>query len=341
MGDPQRILFIRPSALGDVVRSLPVVASLRAAFPEATIDWLVQTEFVDAVVAHPDVTAVIPFNRSQLGRWYLPGGLRSVQRLVGQLRERAYDLVIDGQGLGRSAFLARATRAPRRVGPDDAREFGWLGYTQRVKRHKMHTVERMLELVEAIGVPPVTTASLVAREEDVAWWSQRRSERGIIEDPAVIAPTARWESKRWPGERFAALAEHLCAAHGSVVLVGGPWERNQVAAVAAVDGVHDLLDDMTVGRLMAIISTSVFTVANDSAALHIAAGFHRPCLGLFGPTDPAAVGPWPDSNDVIAAHRMPGTHYRDASLGDRLMREIELDAVIARVDAALREESGA
>ena len=147
MGDPQRILFIRPSALGDVVRSLPVVASLRAAFPEATIDWLVQTEFVDAVAAHPDVTAVIPFNRSRLGRWYLPGGLRSIRTLVGQLRERRYDLVIDGQGLGRSGYLARATRAPRRVGPDDAREFGWLGYTQRVKRHKTHTVERMLELV--------------------------------------------------------------------------------------------------------------------------------------------------------------------------------------------------
>ncbi len=70
LAQPKRVLIIRPSALGDVCRTVPVLVSLRTAFPEAAIDWVVQEEFTDAVSGHPGLTEVIPFPRRRLARWW-------------------------------------------------------------------------------------------------------------------------------------------------------------------------------------------------------------------------------------------------------------------------------
>ena len=146
---PKRILFIRPSALGDVCRSVPIVASLKRMWPDASIDWLVQSEFVHAISAHPAVSEVVPFPRTALRRWYLPKvvGINTI-RFLRSLKAKRYDLVIDGQGLGRSGLFAWATRAATRIGPSTARECGGLGYTRSVQISSTHTVDQVLELVE-------------------------------------------------------------------------------------------------------------------------------------------------------------------------------------------------
>lgn len=160
---PRRILIIRPSALGDVCRSTPVLVSLRQAFPDAHIDWLVQDVFADAISAHPALTQAIPFPRARLARWWTPGGVAAAAHLISSLRAARYELVVDCQGLARSGFLARATAAPVRVGHADAREAAWLAYTHRVPptlagAPALHTVDRMLSLIEHLGVPPVSGA---------------------------------------------------------------------------------------------------------------------------------------------------------------------------------------
>jgi len=147
---PRRILLVRPSALGDVCRTVPVLASLRQAFPDAGIDWVVQDTFVDAVRAHPAVDEVIPFPRRRLaGWWRSPRVAREAVRWFADLRRRRYDVVYDLQGLGRSGLMAFASGAPRRVGFRSAREFAWLGYTARhAPPHAEHVVDQMLELLE-------------------------------------------------------------------------------------------------------------------------------------------------------------------------------------------------
>ena len=198
---PERILFIRPSALGDVCRSVPVVASLHEAYPGASIDWLVQSEFIDAVSEHPAIRNVIPFPRRELKRWYTPSGFSKVKSLTKELKDAFYDLVVDGQGLGRSGMLALSTCAKQRIGPDHAREFGWLGYTNRVQATSPHTVDNMLELVESIGVQAIKDMRLYTPPYAEAWWSEYRTNHGV-QDYVVLAPTSRWSSKQWPVERF-------------------------------------------------------------------------------------------------------------------------------------------
>ncbi|MGH7130404.1 MAG: glycosyltransferase family 9 protein [Phycisphaerales bacterium] len=337
--DPARILLIRPSALGDVCRTVPLAASLRARWPGATIDWLVQDTFVDAVRGHPAVNEVIPFPRSKFASWYTPPtAARFVQWLRG-LRRRRYDIVVDAQGLARSALITWATGAPVRVGHANAREGGRLAYTLRVDDGgAVHTVDRMLRLVEAAGAPIVRDMRLYLPGGTDA------SHAPATDHYAVLAPTSRWPGKQWPPQRFAELAQLLLSRPEfgieRVVVVGGRNERDQchdVLELAAKDGcVIDRVGHTSIAELMAIIAGCRVLVANDSAALHMAVGFGRPLVGLYGPTDVAKVGPYGAADRVIQ-HREPGDvlDHKSESVGRAMMARITVDEVVRAVERQL------
>jgi len=335
---PKRILFIRPSALGDVCRSVPVVASLHAAYPKSAIDWLVQTEFVDAISAHPSVSKVIPFPRKTLAQWYTSEGFTALRNMISDLRAKKYDLVIDGQGLGRSGLLAFITGSPQRVGLKNAREFGWLGYTQRVNALSVHTVDQMLDLVSSIGVEPVKDMRLYEPESALKWWAAQKYNMELASDYIVLAPTSRWLSKRWPINCFIEIAKYLQSIGKTVVVVGAPFETNQVEPLLKVKGVVNLMPKLSVANLLSVIKQSSLVVANDSAALHIAVGFNVPCLGLFGPTNPVRVGPYKCENSVISTPvEYSKLNYRNPKIGDSIMKKITIAEVRSRLDNLLQE----
>jgi lipopolysaccharide heptosyltransferase II len=335
VSDPQRILMIRPSALGDVCRTVPCLVSLRRRFPDAAIDWLVNAPFAPAVSAHPALTGVVPFDRAAMGTGGLVRRTGWFRGIMADLKARHYDLVFDLQGLARSGLFAWGTGAARRVGFANAREFGWLGSTERHHVDAgMHTVDRMLRLLDLAGVPPVLDMRLHVdarwREEVPATLRGRRY--------AVIAPTSRWEGKRWPIERFAALTPRvLDAGYDAVAVVGSKGERDQCGrlldlAAQEPTRVVDVLGSTSVGGLMAVIEGSSLVVANDSAALHMAVGFEKPLVALFGPTRVDLVGPYRREADVVQ-HVQPGDRFehKDTANGLVMMRRISLDEVTAAV----------
>lgn len=343
---PRHILLIRPSALGDVCRSAPLAVSLKRAHPEATLTWLVQDAFADVIEAHPAVDRVLRFPRSTFARfWRDPRVAMSAIRWAASLRRARFDLVIDAQGLWRSGVMSWLTGARRRVGYRSAREFGWLGYTVRHPGPKSkHAVDAMLELVEREGIEPVRDLRLTLRPDDAAWWRRQRVELSVGERYAVFAPGSRWLSKRWPAERFAALAPRVLAmGYESIVIIGSPDEREQALRASPLEAprVINLAGGTRVGQTMAIIAGSSLVVANDSAPLHMAVGFDRPLVGLYGPTDPAAVGPY-GRLDAVVRRVEPADaaiSYKDPTIGDRLMRRIEVQDVAEmaeRVSAAHR-----
>lgn len=343
---PLDILIVRPSALGDVCRTVPVLASLRRAKPTARIDWLVQDGFVDAVRAHPDLDEAIAFPRGRFARWWRhPRTAVELARWLRDLRGRRYDLVIDCQGLGRSGLITRVTGAARRIGPRGARELGWLGYTDRRQiEPDQHTVDEMLALLAPLEVPPIPDMRLYAPSEDTAWWRERRVSDGLSDGRyAVLAPTTRWPSKRWPGERWSELVAPLRDRElDRIVVVAAPGEDEQVRPVleglraAAPAALVDLAGRTSVGRTMAVIADAGLVVANDSAPLHMAVGFDRPTVGLFGPTDPRRVGPYPPAHPrrevVRSADADADVSFKRRALGDRMMRSISVDRVVAAID---------
>lgn len=306
---PSRILIVRPSALGDVSRTVPALVTLRQAYPHAQIDWLVAQAFADVIRSHPMLDGVTCFARDQLSKFGLsPAATRQGLALHKQLRSPHYDVVYDLQGLFRSGLFTWLTRAPRRVGFTDAREGGWLGYNV---RHDLtntpHTVDRMLGLLQADGLTPVYDMRLYLSETDQTWLTQWREQTGIGDgDYACLAPTARWACKCWPIERYADIARKLLdtqAAGKHLVILASPSERTQIQPL--LDAIPDSHRDhvhcptTSVGQMMAILSDTRLLVCNDSAPLHIAVGFDRPIVTIFGPTDPAHVGPYRKPHTVI------------------------------------------
>ncbi|MFG0285085.1 MAG: glycosyltransferase family 9 protein, partial [Phycisphaerales bacterium JB039] len=160
---------------------------------------------------------------------------------------------------------------------------------------------------------------------------------------ALLAPTSRWPAKRWPADRFRRLAEALLGqgAVDAVAVVGGPGEHNQCAPLADLAArdrrVVDLVGQTSVGGLMRLVQSAAVVIANDSAALHIAVGFDRPIVALYGPTDVNKVGPYGRAADVLQK-LAPGddlNHKRpeNVRLMERVGVEEVLDAAIARAQA--------
>jgi len=295
----RRILLIRPSALGDVARTVPCLVSLRQAYPEAHIDWLVDGAFADAVAGHPMLDGVVLFNRKKKS---------GVPALLRRLRRAKYDLVFDLQGLARSGLFAWATRAKDRVGYANAAEFGWLGVNHRHHVDKSrHALDRMLALLEAQGVTPVQDLALHVPEEARGFTSaliehhhlgpaQRLSDQPYV----CLAPTAQWGCKCWPADRYSQIAQRLLEADHApwVAVLAAPHERDhliQQLSQSIPDALRGRLvyPATTVGQAMDLIEHAALLVCNDSAALHLAVGLNTPTVSLFGPTDPALVGPPP------------------------------------------------
>ncbi len=359
---PRRILIIRPSALGDVCRTVPVLATLRRAWPAATIDWLVQDSFADAIVYHPDLSNVIPFPRRRFDDFWKPGVAVQIARWLRSLNKAGYDMVLDCQGLARSGVFTLATGARRRIGYAQAAEAGWLGVNERIGAPRtLHTVDRMLMLAEAAiaGVPGAQVVRDMRLYAPPANMEKVEADPLLADPYAVIAPTSRWPAKRWPAERFAQLAPRLlegedalpCAVSpGSdapprhnparIVLVGAAGERDQCAPLLELaqrdDRIVDRIGATTVGGLMALIARSSLVIANDSAALHMAVGFDRPLVALYGPTRVDLVGPYQRQASVIQ-HLRPGDtlDHKHPTAGLELMKRITVDEVLTKACEAV------
>src|SRR3954451_5717301 len=127
---PQRILIIKPSAIGDVVHALPVLARIKKRWPDAQISWLVTPACSGLLEGHPLLDEVILFDRKRWGgMWRSPRLFGEWRRFTRELRERRFGLVIDLQGLFRSGWLAWKTGAAVCVGFANAREFAPLFYS--------------------------------------------------------------------------------------------------------------------------------------------------------------------------------------------------------------------
>jgi lipopolysaccharide heptosyltransferase I len=328
-----RILIVRMSALGDIVHALPVLPALGRAYPAAEIDWLADRRYAGVLDLVDGLTRVV------IGR---PGLLRAVR----ELRRRRYDAAIDLQGLIKSAAMARASGARRVIGFDvrALRESSaaWLyGETVTVP-DGAHIIRKNLSVLPALGVevpsavtfpfriPPSRVADTMA---DAA--RQRGGERF-----ALINPGAAWPNKRWPVERFGAVARHLRVRHQlpSFVLWGPGEDALADRIVASSDGAAARAPQTTIGDLLAAASRAAIVVSGDTGPLHLAAAVGAPIVGLYGPTWPERNGPWDPNDEVISrAASCECHHKRRCRRGEARMciAEISVEEVTDAVDRRL------
>ncbi|MDE2148673.1 MAG: lipopolysaccharide heptosyltransferase I [Gammaproteobacteria bacterium] len=325
-----RLLIVKTSSLGDVVHALPALSDAAAAQPGLIADWLVEQTFAEVPGWHPAVARVI---RCDLRGWRrhpwraLRGG--DWVSFTGELRAQPYDLIVDAQGLVKSAWLARRARGPL-AGPDrrSAREpLASLFYDHRyaVPRHdRTHAVERARRLLaQALGY------ALPATPPDAGL-----NRAGFPAPPApgpyaLLLHGSSWPNKRWPPQRWAELGRWL-RRQGLTPAV--PWgssaEREDAQAItAACDGL--LLPRCDLSTLAGWLAHARCFVGVDTGLAHLGAALGVPAVTLYGPTLPQLTG-------TLGAHQL---HLADAAarrIDRRRPLAIEVERVTAAVETLLR-----
>ena len=287
-----RVLIIRLGSLGDVIHGIPAAAALRRHFPPARLDWLVDPRYVTLLDLVEGIDRRIPFDPRERSRWSALSELRAAQ----------YDVVIDFQGLLKSAVIGRLAGASRRIGFARAhlREpLASVFYTTAVDpRTEQHVIDKTLSLLGPLGVVDRTVRFpiTVPRSDVAAAVASRLGPDGY----AVINPGAAWPNKRWPADRFGALAAIIRREYGlrSVVLWGPGEESLGAAAAAASDGAAEQAPATTITDIVAIAHGARLMVSGDTGPLHIGGAMGTPLVALFGPTYPERNGPW-NPKDVV------------------------------------------
>jgi heptosyltransferase-1 len=307
VGAYENILLIKPSSLGDVVMALPALSALRRSFPTARISWLIRPEFAPLIEGHPHLDEVILFDRQALANaWHSPTAFRGLVSLVGTLRRRRFDVVLDLQGLFRSASLAWLSGCPRRFGLF-WRELAHLFYTTAIppRLEWVHVVDYYLKLVEAMGAGDRRVEFILPERPAAAENARQLLARSNV-DPAryaVIIPGSAQVSKCWPAERFAALADRLAAQYKlAVVATGSKSENVAIEKIRDFAGypIVNLAGQTSLPELVEVLRSAKLVVSNDTGPGHIAGALGRPLVMMFSWSNPLRVGPYGRPECVVA-----------------------------------------
>ncbi|MCA9894470.1 MAG: glycosyltransferase family 9 protein [Anaerolineae bacterium] len=294
-----RIIVIRPCCIGDVMMATPVLAALRAHYPDAHITLAVSSWARRTIEFHPALNAILDTGPSALPVKSPTGFIRFVTSL--QMGE--YDLAIS---LVRSPLMSLAVRLSR-IPQSAGIASGWRGFGYTVKApvdpaERRHEAEIYLSVVAALDVPTEGFyANLSAPVEDQDYIDELLEKRDLDSPFAIINPAGgsnpgmKMVSKRWPPERYAQLADKLADEMGyKIVLLGGPDDSGIVNAVRSQMNTHvvPFIGELTFPQISAIAAIAALYIGNDTGLTHIAAASGAPTVAIFGPSDPVRYAPY-------------------------------------------------
>jgi lipopolysaccharide heptosyltransferase II len=307
--DVKKILIIKPSSLGDIIHSLPAVAGLKKLYPQSYIAWFVFEHFKDILRGNSCLDEIISWRK---------GDIYQLFKIIRRIRDEKFDLVIDLQGLARTAFIACLSKAKYRIGCPGLKEFSYL-FVKEVDKFdpKLHAVDRNLKTVEYLGLPAqaggFTRRSFNeggARKEDFIISVDSNDE--IFADEFLkkngfegnkklvgIAASAGIPQKNWPEENFARFSDRLIVEHGCNVIFFGL--RKDEPVVGKITGKMECKPISAVGKttlkqLAALIKRCAVFVGNDTGTLHLASALDVLSVGLYGPSNIEQLSPYhPDA----------------------------------------------
>lgn len=319
-----RLLVVRLGAMGDILHALPAVTALRQQHPAWIIDWVVEPRW-RALLSSSEVTTrgpgrpVVDDLHLAPAREWSRNPLRistihEIKTLRCALRTRGYDTVIDFQGAIRSAIIGRMAGSRRLIGEAEPREPAarWF-FTDRVVTQGMHVIEQDMELAEQIAGDELSPAQplLPVDLASEAWCDELLRASGG-QPLALVNPGAGWGAKRWPAERYAAVASGLTARGFRVLVNAGPGEEALAEAIVQGTGGAAVSLAMNLDQLIAVTRRIALCIAGDTGPLHLACALGRPVVGIYGPTDPSRNGPYGTRFRVLRSPTSRRDHSRRA-----------------------------
>ncbi|MDT8899880.1 glycosyltransferase family 9 protein [Anaeroselena agilis] len=314
----REILVIRLSAIGDVIHCTPVASSLKAAWPDCRITWLVGEVAADLVRYNPYVDETIVWSRERFERHLRDFELGRAASLWRELRDslagRRYYAVLDVHGLFLTGVIARLAETERRIGLSGTKELNALFMDETAAPVGHHITDRYLGVLRPLGIVPTERRPMLAVPEKA-----EQAAEALLSELAVprggriaaLAPGTTWPAKNWPAALYARTARRL-AGDFAVMLCGGSAEAalgREIAAAAGVP-VADATGRTGLLELAALFAKASVVVAGDTGPLYMAAAVGTPTVGIFGPTDPARLAPPGEKNAFVVSRQACSFCYR-------------------------------
>ncbi len=333
-----RFLITRLSAIGDCILTMPLACALRDAFPQAWIGWLAEKGGASLLQGHSAIDEVIIAPKRVLR------SASELWKLRGQLQALRVDTTLDPQGLTKSAVLAWLTGAKRRLGfraPIGREISPWLN-NELVSSRQRHVVDRYRELLAPLDaeLSPVrfeVPRSPQAAQSMAAWLQSQHLDQQPL---AILNPGAGWDSKVWPAERYAAVSRQLESEHDlrSVIVWAGEQERIWAKQIVAEScGAATLAPNTSLPDLAALLRRATLFVGSDTGPLHLAAAVGTPCVGIYGPTDPAECGPYGSGHRAVQTYLQTGTCRQRRQGPNDAMRAVSIEQVTAACAGVLHQ----
>ena len=301
--------------MGDILHALPAVTALRATLPNAWIGWAIEPQWEALLHAHSTIAARSPqmpvvdrIHSSPAKHWarhpFSFSTFRQILEVRRTLRSERYDICIDLQGAVRSAWIGRMANATRLIGEASPREplARWF-FDEPIATRGVHVIEQANEVVAAATQNLVREihfhlpAALPVDPEAERWRDTWLREKGI-DRFVILNPGAGWGAKRWPVERYRAVASELQRIGYATVVNAGPGELPLAETVCSgAKAAFAMPGDL--GRLIACMRRASLFIGGDTGPLHLAAALRIPVVGIYGPTDPARNGPYKTAARVL------------------------------------------
>ena len=348
-----RLLVVRLGAMGDILHALPAVTALRQAHPTWIIDWVVEPCWQallttnasnqqtgpgsgQPLVDHLHFAATKEWRKSIFSR----NTFREINELRKNLRAGAYDVVLDLQGAIRSAIVGQLAGCRRMIGEAEPREHAarWF-FTEFVATRGAHVIEQDIELASAIAGDELTPCQPWLPADPAAeLWAESILPLNSSQTSVLINPGAGWGAKRWPVERYAAVARQLAERGARVLVNAGPGEEPLAEAIVQQAGGAATALFCSLAQLIALTRRVSLVIAGDTGPLHLACALGRPVVGIYGPTDPSRNGPFGAPFKVLRSPLSQRDHTRRPEPEAGLLT-IEPQDVLCAADELLYPET--
>jgi len=327
---PRSICLLRLSALGDVTHVLPLLHTLRGAWPEVAITWVIGKGEHRLLAGLPGVRFVEYDKTSGIA------GMRALRRELGQ----RFDVLLQLQVSARANLLSAFMPAHRRIGYDKSRSKDGHGLfiNERIAdRPGIHVLDAIGSFAEPLGLQRQDVIwNLPVPDDAHAWARAQWHDDG--RRTLMISPCSSHALRNWRAERHAALADHAATQGWRIVLCGGrsPLERETgdaiLAAIQARDDVLDLIGKDTLKQLPALLARADLLVTPDSGPMHIANAMGTKVLGLHAASNPDRSGPYSDRRYCVdryddAARKYRGAPAADLKWGSKIEAEGVMDLI--------------
>ena len=335
---PRSICLLRLSALGDVTHVLPLIRTLRRAWPEVALSWVIGKGEHRLLDGLEGVEFLVYDKNTGLG------GMRALRRGMHRGVVGRFDVLLQMQVAARANLLSAFIPATRRIGYDRSRskDLHGLFVNERIPdRPGLHVLDAIGSFCEPLGLRQTDVAwNLPVPDDAHAWARAQWPDDGM--PTLLISPCSSHVLRNWRADRYAAVADHAAARGWRIVLCGGRSELERNTTDAILAAMHapalDLVGKDTLKQLPALLARADLVMTPDSGPLHIANAMGSKVLGLHAASNPARSGPYSDRRYCVdryddAARKYLGKPASELKWGTKIEREGVMD--LATVEDAI------